>query len=616
MACYAARTFRGSRVADETSPSFWNALRQRKLVQWALAYLAAAWVLLQVLDMTGARFGWPDGLLRGCFIAAGVGLFVTLLLAWYHGERGAQKVSGTELLLLALLLLIGGGLLWGFARAPQARGPDAAQRFSTAQLVNPGTVNPDYAAGAASSGLRASSTQTVPIPAKSIAVLPFVNMSGDSKNDYFSDGITEEILDALAKAPDLKVAARTSAFAFKGKAQDLRKVGEALGVATVLEGSVQTEGDAVRITAQLIDARSGFHLWSDHYDRKLTDVFAVEDEISRAIADKLQAQLDGTTSTAKTGTTNPHAHELYLRGLTLLAARSLRDAADTFRQAVTADPNYAQAWAALAQAQVLVHNWHLDSDGSAMPAAEDAVQRALELDPNIATAYVALGILHAERWRWADAERELRRAVQLAPGDAEALDQYAQFLHDTGNFEQALPLIERANALDPYSGVIGGVYAQELKILRGCAAAKAQLDRTLAAAPDSRFARGVALIRALECKEYVEAEAQALAYAPLAGRDPASYVALVRGVADPAHRAEALRVLANLGDKGMETARFRILLGDRQGALTELENLSGQGHGIAQQIWSPIFDPLRSDPRFKAVMARIGIPYRPQLSPP
>src|SRR6185437_7731244 len=173
-----------------------------------------------------------------------------------------------------------------------------------------------------------SDALVVAIPAKSVAVLPFVNMSGDPKNEYFSDGITEEILDALAQLLNLKVAARTSAFAFKGKAEDLRKVGEVLDVATVLEGSVQQSGDEVRITAQLIDTRSGYHLWSEKYDRKLTSIFAVEDEISKTIADKLQVQLaagSGSTLVAQK-TIDPRAHDFYLRGLTLLAARSVSEA--------------------------------------------------------------------------------------------------------------------------------------------------------------------------------------------------------------------------------------------------------------------------------------------------
>src|SRR6185312_2339283 len=278
-------------VSQKSMTEFIARLKQRKLVQWAIAYLAAAWVLLQAIDLAVDSYDWPHGVMRIAFGLIALGFVVALVLAWYHGEKGRQRVSGAELLLIALVLAIGGGLLWRFGRPASlpatataavaaashiaTSSPDAAQR-------NPGTAIPDSVAGAISSGVRSAtpastthgSPQTIPIPAKSVAVLPFVNMSGDAKNDYFSDGITEEILDALAQLPNLKVAARTSAFAFKGKAEDLRKVGEVLDVATVLEGSVQQSGNEVRITAQLIDTRSGYHLWSEKYDRKLTSIFA------------------------------------------------------------------------------------------------------------------------------------------------------------------------------------------------------------------------------------------------------------------------------------------------------------------------------------------------------
>ena len=173
-------------------------LKQRKLVQWTIAYVAFAFALIQVLDVIAQRFGWPEPLERVLIFALAIGFFIALVLAWYHGERGAQRVSGTEIVILALLLAIGGGLLWRFERVSNAitRSPVAAQR-------NPGMIATDSVAGATSSGLRVATAsaiaQAIPIPSKSIAVLPFVNMSGDAQNDYFSDGITEEILDALAQ---------------------------------------------------------------------------------------------------------------------------------------------------------------------------------------------------------------------------------------------------------------------------------------------------------------------------------------------------------------------------------------------------------------------------------
>ena len=600
------------------SPSFWHApqlagrahdarqrgccmsfiaeLKRRNVFRAAAFYAASAWLLVQVATQVFPFFHVAEWVVRWIVIAAAIGFPFAMLFSWFYEwtPQGIQRES--EVQQDASITRATGKKLdrWIIAILGMA-----------VVLLLADVFVPRQDAGKAAAADSA---------AKSIAVLPFVNMSGDPKNDYFSDGITEEILNALAQIPRLKVAARTSAFAFKGKDQDLRKVGEALDVTTVLEGSVQRQGDDVRITAQLIDAHNGYHLWSHTYDRKLTNIFAVEDEISSAIAGTLQAELAGGSRTHQEGTHDARAHELYLRGLTLLAARGLglRDAADAFRQAVAIDPTYAQAWASLAQAQVLVHNWHFDSEGTAMHEADSAVQRALELDPDNATAHVALGIIHDERWEWADADREFRHALELAPGDAEALDQYAQFLHDTGNTQAALPVIERANRLDPLSGVIGGVHALVLMDLRRLAPARTQIDRTLAVAPESSFARGIAMILALASKDYPEAEAQARRFASLTGHTPDSYVTLVRGVADPAQRAQALQVLAKLNTVGVETTRWRTLLGDREGALTTLESYVGStSQGVAQQVWAPVFDPLRDDPRFKAVMKKIGLPYRP-----
>src|SRR5690242_12273447 len=351
---------------------FLSRLKQRKLVQWALAYVAFSFALLQGVDIVAQRFGWPDQIEKLLILALAIGFVVVLVLAWYHGERGVQRVSGTEIVILALLLAIGGTLLWRFER----------------------------------SSTRVTIEVNMPIAAKSIAVLPFVNMSGDPKNDYFSDGITEEILDALAQVPNLKVAARTSAFAFKGNAEDLRKVGQVLDVATVLEGSVQKSGDEVRITAQLIDTRSGYHLWSEKYDRKLTSIFAVEDEISKAIADKLQVQLAGGSGSTLVAqkTIDPRAHDFYLRGLTLLAARSVSEAVGAFREAVAIDPDYAQAWAALAEAQALLPAYGPTAMQTAYADSLESARRALAANPNVALAYVAQGMVYMDEMRWADAD--------------------------------------------------------------------------------------------------------------------------------------------------------------------------------------------------------------------
>ena len=597
---------------NETATGFLARLKQRKLVQWALAYIAAAFALIQVIDVVASRFDWPAQLERIVILALAVGLVVTLVVAWYHGEKGRQRASGAELLLIALVLAVGGALVWQFGSVAATRNPDAAQR------------NPETAmAVAAASGLRvAPATPAIPIPAKAVAVLPFVNMSGDPKNDYFSDGITEEILDALAQIPNLKVAARTSAFAFKGKAEDLRKVGETLDVATVLEGSIQKSGDEVRITAQLIDTRSGYHLWSEKYDRKLTSIFAVEDEISKAIADKLQVQLTGGSASALVAqkTIDPRAHDFYLRGLTLLAARSVGEAVGALRQAVTIDPGYAQAWAALAEAQALLPDYTSTAPLIAYADSLKSSQRALALQPDTALAYVAQGMVYSSQMRWAGADRALRHALELAPGDAEALNQYAQFLDAVGQLQPALNVLDRALQRDPLSGTSAVIRVQLQLILHldDPATAAVQIGDIVAAHPESVFVHRNATLIYLDLHRYPEAEAQARAGAALTGTDPESKALLIRGVADPSLRERAVQALEtspadnDLRREPIVCALFLMHLNAPDRALAVLEAGANQDTStIPQLLWHPEFDSVRNDPRFKALLKKMGLPYTP-----
>ncbi len=250
-------------------------LKQRKLVQWAFAYVAAAFAFLQGIDIVAQQFGWPDVVRRGITLALVVGFFLMLVLAWYHGERGAQKVTGAELLILTLILAIGGGLLWRFAgNSRQTNANSGAVPAVDADSPLP---------------LPAS----VAIPEKSIAVLPFENLSSDKENAYFADGIQDEILTRLSKVAALKVISRTSTQKYKSAPDNLREVGKQLGVANLVEGSVQKVANAVHVNVQLIRVATDEHVWAESYNRKLDDVFAVEGEVASAIADQLNAKLTG-----------------------------------------------------------------------------------------------------------------------------------------------------------------------------------------------------------------------------------------------------------------------------------------------------------------------------------
>ena len=605
------------------SSGFFAELKRRNVIRMAGLYLVGAWLVVQVASTMLPAFDAPSWVLRAVIIALAIGFIPVLVVSWVFeltpaGLKRDAEVPASEsiapqtarrldrILLVVAILALGYFAFDKFVLAPRR---DAALLTQVEQARSAVAKQANAAALAADP--------------KSIAVLPFVNMSGDAKDEYFSDGITEEILHALAQVPDLKVAGRTSAFAFKGKAQDLRKVGEALGVAVVLEGSVQKAGDEVRITAQLVDVRSGYHLWSSKYDRKLTSIFAVEDEISRAIAAKLQAQLADGGLTRKP--VDPRAHDFYLRGLTLIAARGpgLRDAVAAFRSAVEIAPDYAQAWGAMAQAEALYPSYDLGSMQEAYPRALTSAQRALALNPDTASALVAQGMVYSGRWQWAKADAAFARALALAPSDAEATCQYAQFLAATGNFEQALAEAERAQKLDPLAPVNGAWVGWSLYFLHRNDEAWAQFQRTAAAFPDYAPAQTVAAHFALIVQRWPDAERYARKTGRLLGLDAqkmAPWIDVIHGVADPAlHASTAERLKTTPWGLHMRAAspytytRVLCLLDDCTAALPVLEQIAAQGEDAEPQIvWMPAFDPIREDPRFKAILAKMGLPYTPK----
>lgn len=406
---------------------FFERLRQRKLVQWALAYIAAAFALIQVLDIVAQRFGWPQNSVRFIIIALAVGFFVVLVLAWYHGERGAQRVTGVELLILAMLLAIGGAIVWRLA-------PTVAEQATTAQAASTPIV----------------SVANVEADGKSIAVLPFTDLSPSHDQEYFSDGMSEEILNALAQVRDLKVAGRTSSFYYKGRNEDLRTVGRALGVANILEGSVRKQGNKVRITAQLIKVSDDTHLWSHDYDGDLSDVFQLQDDIARAITDQLKVVLTGEQKArlVQVGTTNTEAYNLYLQASDALNHRDYKRMGDSIgwlEQAIRLDPNFAQAHARLAMIHVLGWSQYGASDTEAARHA----QLALALDPKLAETQYVLSFLARKQRRYLDSHEALDRALLLAPDDASANFYDAQALINTGYTRQGIAVLDRTLAIDP-----------------------------------------------------------------------------------------------------------------------------------------------------------------------
>jgi TolB-like protein len=298
-------------------------------------------------------------------------------------------------------------------------------------------------------------TSAASVARDSIAVLPFINMSADTENEFFTDGITEEIINALAQIKDLHVVARSSAFSFKGKHIDPRIVGEQLNVRTVLEGSVRRADNRLRIMVQLVNAADGYHLWSERYDRELKDVFDIQDEIARSIADRLKVTLEGggPERLVKAGTENLEAYQLYVKGRVLLARRGPAAAyVHCFERSVKLDPNYAPAWAGLADSYNVVGYSGIVRPEASMPKAIEAARRAVALGPSFAEAHNALAMASLMgAWDKAEAEREFLRALELNPRYVQARDWYALYylMLSEGRSAEAIAEAKGALELDP-----------------------------------------------------------------------------------------------------------------------------------------------------------------------
>lgn len=387
----------------------------------------------------------------------------------------------------------------------------------------------------------------------SIAVLPFINMSADAENEFFADGITEEITNVLSQIEGLHVAARSSSFFFKGKHAEMRQIGEQLNVRTVLEGSVRKVRGCLRITAQLVNVADGYHLWSERYDREITDVFAIQDEIARSIAGRLRITLEGVANEGlvKAGTKNVEAYQLYLKGRALLyrRGRALRMAVDCFEQAVKLDPDYALAWAGLADAYTTMGYYGLARPEASMPKALGAARRALALDQSLAEAHNALAIASlAGAWDTAQAEREFLHALKLNPRYTQARGWYAfNYLQlSAGRLEDGVVQAKLAVECDPLSSYANAVYCMTCAV-SGHYVESLELARRAVELDSESFLAWLGVQGALylggKFEESAAAGEMALA---MSGRHPWSLAILAVTLADWSKPADADAIYAEM----------------------------------------------------------------------
>ncbi len=480
------------------------------------------------------------------------------------------------------------------------------------------TADLDQASRDVSGAQTGASRATVP----SIAVLPFANMSADPENEYFSDGLAEELINALTHLRQLRVVSRTSSFAFRGKEADIREIGRRLNVDTVLEGSVRKAGKRLRITAQLINVKDGYHLWSERFDRELEDIFAIQDEISQSIVDALKVTLVGTPrgSQVRHRTDNVEAYNLALRGRYFWSKRTERglfQAVECFEQALALDPRYAPAHVGLADCHSLLCGYHIKSPQESLPQALKAATTAIQLDPSLAEAWEAVAHVRLlDDWNWTAAESEYRRALELNPGYGTAHQRLALLLAVTGRLDEAERQAARALELEPLSLIIHTEQALIAYLARKFERALEESRATLDLDPNfgvAHFTRGLALEQLGRYDDAVTAFDR--------GKTNTGGVAVTLGALGHAHALagrfdEARLVLEEARELGSRRfvspyslATIHLGLGETDRALDCLEQSVRQ-----KSVWlihlhmkvDPRLDPLRAHPRFGVIMKAAG----------
>jgi adenylate cyclase len=461
------------------------------------------------------------------------------------------------------------------------------------------------------------------VPAKSIAVLPFENLSRDPDNAFFTEGVQDEILTRLAKVADLKVIARTSTRKFKSAPENLPDIAKQLGVANILEGSVQKAGDQVRVNVQLINALTSAHIWAEIYDRKLTDIFAVESDIAKTIAEALQAKLTGSEKAmiAAQPTSDTTAYELYHKGRSLWEKRSgdnLPKAISFYEQAIARDPKYALAYAGLANSHVLLPLYFSVPQRDAMAKAREAALKALQIDPNLAEGHNALGkILNFDDLDLAGAAREFRRAIELQPNNATAHQWYGNGpLDSLGRFDQAIAETKRAVELDPLSPIINTDRAYPLYYARRYDEALAQAKKAIELDPAFFYSRQI-LGMVLQAKGDLAGAIAEFEKARQLSGDPLhlSLFAVAKtkmGDKNSAQQALAELDKVNRDRQGLAYDRAILYLGigNKEEALRWLEQSYADRDG-ANLSWidvEPMLDPLRGEPRFEALVQKVIAP--------
>ena len=612
--------------------SFFNELKRRNVFRVSIGYVITAWLLLQVVDLVLENVNAPDWVMQVFMLALAIGFPLVLFFAWAfemtpEGVKRESQVDRSQSIapqtgrkmdrniIIALTLALAYFAYDKFLASPADDLPDVtvAEQHLQQESASTDTLVPAEdaitQAGAPPSALNPDE--------KSVAVLPFVNMSDDAQNEYFSDGISEELLNVLVKVQGLRVPSRTSSFTFKGSSKKLAEIGEELQVDHILEGSVRKSGNRIRVTAQLIEVDTDTHLWSDTYTRELDDIFAVQDEIAKAIVSALKITLTGKDQSMiqTRSTANVEAYNKYLLGRHLWNQRSsasILASAKPLLEAVKMDPEFGRAWEALADAYTLIPEYSSGPIKEYIPLAHDAINKALAINPESAPALTtAAYIKFMYDYDFETARTEFIKAIEIDPAYATAHQWYGELLATQGDFNAALDELRTARQLDPLAPVMPHVMGWILMFTDRLDESHQYFLEAVELNPDMQAANG-SLARLYMLDGQFDLARQYARKSTTTNKiDPTTELAVIDAFENPALKDRAVALVladTNYPDGTFSKAEVLMTLGEPELALDSLEKGFENGDPYAVHMKRMnIYDPLRANPRFQALLKKMNM---------
>lgn len=598
--------------------SFFKELKRRNVFRVGLAYLVAAWLLLQLTEVLMEILDLPSQVGKTVLLLLIIGLIPALILAWafeltpegirrdsdvdHEAPATAKPGRVMDRMIIAMLVIALAYFVW------ESR---FAESEDTDTLTSPESAEP------VTTQTRDTGSPALMAEELSVAVLPFVNMSAEQANEYFSDGISEELLNILAKINDLRVISRTSSFTYKGSNKTASEIGAELKVKYLLEGSVRKDGNRIRVTAQLIEVDGDKHLWSDTYTRELNDLFAVQDEVAQAIVNALKVTMGGVPleELLSKGTENVRAYNLFLEGRYLWhqrTAESLEKSIVTLKQAVETDPKFYRAWSALADSYILVPEYKSVTAEDYVQPAREASRRALELKPESSHALTTRAyIRYLYDFDWDQAEADFRYAIELSPDYATAHQWYSEMLATQRRFDEAIEQGEIAVSLDPHSTIARVVLATHFMYSGKFDQAYEQLQVAYEMGPELIMVSDNLSELMLYRHDYDEALRFAIRAAKLRGFEVTPEQLVIDALENPQQKSQALDYLRTTPfpiDNIYYRPLYASLLGDKELALDLLEQYFEQKDSMRAAINKIYaYTSLRDEPRFIALLQQVNL---------